>query len=235
MKERNIKRFEQRQLELDKSFESHCAMCDQRYTNRENILLPPKELYAMAKELNITPEEVFEKYCEAYIGFETKIPVVRIKMVGSDRKCPLLKDRKCLVHNAKPTICALFPVECFLLTEKLESQLVNKKTGYFFEHPDCSDDPETQIVCTWMNVFGIPFEGPFFVVWQDALLELSTEIQRIEKSVDYETMCDIWKMVFSSIYLDYDMEQDFMEQFTEKQDTMISLLKTLPLSKGGKK
>ena len=86
-----------------------------------------------------------------------------------------------------------------------------------------------------MNVFGIPFEGPFFVVWQDALLELSTEIQRIEKSIDYETMCGIWKMVFSSIYLDYDMEQDFMEQFTEKQDTMISLLKTLPLSKGGKK
>lgn len=54
MKERNIKRFEQRQLELDKSFESHCAMCDQRYTNRENILLPPKELYARLSPDSIT-------------------------------------------------------------------------------------------------------------------------------------------------------------------------------------
>lgn len=93
--------------------------------------MPPKELYAMAKELNITPKEVFEKYCEAYIGFETKIPVVRIKMVGSNRKCLLLKDRKCLVYNAKSTICVLSPVERFLLTERLESQLVKKKTGSF--------------------------------------------------------------------------------------------------------
>lgn len=235
MKERNITRFEQRQLGLDDTFRFHCTMCGKCCINREDILLPPRDLYAMAKELNLTPKEFFDKYCEVYIGSDTRIPVVRLKPVGAVKRCPLLKDRKCSVHQAKPTICALFPIGRFMLSEKFEGKLTNQKTGYFFVNPGCGDDSETQTVRDWLNAFGIPLEDPFFKVWQDALINLSMEMQRIEKSIGGELMNDIWSMLFWVMYLDYDMEKDFMEQFMEKQDMMISLLKMLPISKGGKK
>ena len=63
-------------------------------------------------------------------------------------------------------------------------------------NPGCGDDSETQTVRDWLNAFGIPLEDPFFKVWQDALINLSMEMQRIEKSVGGELMDDIWSMVF---------------------------------------
>ena len=190
MKERNIPRFEQRRLGIDDTFKFHCTMCGKCCINREDILLPPRDLYAMAKELNLTPKEFFDKYCEVYIGSDTRIPVVRLKPVGSVKRCPLLKDRKCSVHQAKPTVCALFPIGRFMLSEKFEGKLTNQKTGYFFVNPGCGDDSETQTVRDWLNAFGIPLEDPFFKVWQDALINLSMEMQRIEKSIAVNRNCN---------------------------------------------
>ena len=84
MKERNIELFKQSQLGLDDTFKFHCTMCGRCCINREDILLPPRDLYAMAKELNFTSKEFFDKYCEVFIGSDTRIPVVRLKPVGSD-------------------------------------------------------------------------------------------------------------------------------------------------------
>lgn len=39
----------------------------------------------MSKELNITPNELFEKYCEMYIGSDSRMPIVRLKPRGSIR------------------------------------------------------------------------------------------------------------------------------------------------------
>ena len=63
MKERNIELFKQSQLGLDDTFKFHCTMCGRCCINREDILLPPRDLYAMAKELNFTSKEFFDKYC----------------------------------------------------------------------------------------------------------------------------------------------------------------------------
>ena len=58
MKERNIELFKQSQLGLDDTFKFHCTMCGRCCINREDILLPPRDLYAMAKELNFTSTNV---------------------------------------------------------------------------------------------------------------------------------------------------------------------------------
>lgn len=73
MKERNIELFKQSQLGLDDTFKFHCTMCGRCCINREDILLPPRDLYAMAKELNFTSKEFFDKYCEVFIGSDTRI------------------------------------------------------------------------------------------------------------------------------------------------------------------
>ena len=71
MKERNIELFKQSQLGLDDTFKFHCTMCGRCCINREDILLPPRDLYAMAKELNFTSKEFFRSE-ERRVGKECR-------------------------------------------------------------------------------------------------------------------------------------------------------------------
>ena len=73
---------------LDETFRFHCTMCGKCCTGREDILL------SMSKELDLSAGELFQKYCEAYIGHDSRIPIVRLLPRGSARRCPLLKNRK---------------------------------------------------------------------------------------------------------------------------------------------
>lgn len=102
--------FENRQLDVDEPFHFHCTICGKCCINREDILLTPRDLFNLARELHLTPRDVFDRYCECYIGEYSRLPVVRLKPQGSVKRCPLLKDRKCSVHGAKPAVCALFPI-----------------------------------------------------------------------------------------------------------------------------
>ena len=99
-----------RQIGMDEEFRFHCTECGKCCIHREDILLNPRDIYSMSKELGMSPGELFLKYCETYIGDGSRIPIVRIKPKGSVKRCPLLKDRKCSVHKSKPSVCALFPI-----------------------------------------------------------------------------------------------------------------------------
>ena len=105
-----VDNFDSLKIGLDEPFRFHCTMCGKCCINREDILLTPRDMYSMAKELQISPEELFKRYCETYIGHDSCIPIVRLKPRGSIKRCPLLKDRKCSVHKAKPGACAMFPI-----------------------------------------------------------------------------------------------------------------------------
>ena len=109
-----------RETGLDEEFKFNCTMCGKCCINREDILLNPKDMFNLAKELNMEPKQVLEAYCETYIGSDSRFPIVRLKPKGSIKRCPLLKDRKCSVHKAKPTVCAMFPIgRCVFCIDKL--------------------------------------------------------------------------------------------------------------------
>jgi len=95
--------------------------------NREDILLSPKDIYSISKELSIKPEEMFEQYCEVYVGQDSRVPIVRPKPQGSVKRYPLLKNRKCMVHKAKPTVCAMYPIGRCIVAANLKEGLM---TGF---------------------------------------------------------------------------------------------------------
>lgn len=105
-----VENLDSMKIGLDEPFKFHCDMCGKCCIHREDILLSPKDIYNMSKELGIKPEELFERYCEVYVGPDSRVPIVRLKPRGSVKRCPLLKNRKCMVHKAKPTVCAMFPL-----------------------------------------------------------------------------------------------------------------------------
>lgn len=54
-----VDNFDSLKIGVDEPFRFHCTMCGKCCINREDILLTPRDIYCMAKELQISPEELF--------------------------------------------------------------------------------------------------------------------------------------------------------------------------------
>lgn len=148
-----VDNFDSLKIGVDEPFRFHCTMCGKCCINREDILLTPRDIYCMAKELQISPEELFKRYCETYIGHDSCMPIVRLKPRGSIKRCPLLKDRKCSVHKAKPGVCAMFPIGRCVTVDPKSAKSANFKIGeiqYIFTNPGCGDNAETHTVREWL-------------------------------------------------------------------------------------
>ena len=105
-----IWRLLQKPLSPDDTFNFHCTGCGECCKHREDITLTPFDLVRIAKYLDIRVEEVFTKYCVFHVGKTSNMPVVSLKMQGLEKICPFLEERKCKIHNAKPTVCTLYPL-----------------------------------------------------------------------------------------------------------------------------
>ena len=222
-----VDHFEAMKIGLDETFRFHCTMCGKCCINREDILLSPKDIYGMSKELGIKPEKMFEQYCEVYIGPDSKVPIVRLKPRGSVKRCPLLKNRKCMVHKVKPTVCAMFPIgRCLMATNPKEglNDITQSQMQYIFSNPGCGDGSETQTVREYLESFGIPVEDNFFLKWQQAILDMGNFFRKIEKVVSQETMELVWTAAFTGIYLHYDIGQEFMTQFESNSKNFFDML-----------
>lgn len=229
-----VDNFEKMKIGVDEPFKFHCTMCGKCCINREDILLTPKDIYNMARELGTTPKEFVDQYCETYIGGDSRVPIVRLKPRGPIKRCPLLKDRKCSVHKAKPTVCAMFPIgRClmFQAEESLPEKITADQIQYIFTDPGCGDDAETHTVREWLEAFGISLEDEFFVKWQQAIMKLGQIFRDAEKVTSERVMQLSWTATYIGLYLNYDMEQDFLPQFEENAQEIIALLHMMPQEK----
>lgn len=222
-----VENLESMKIGLDDPFKFHCTECGKCCINREDILLTPRDIYNMSKELGIKPEEMFEQYCEVYVGSDSRVPIIRLKPRGSVKRCPLLKNRKCLVHKAKPTVCAMYPIgRCLMATNPKEglNDVTRNQLQYIFSNPECGDDSETHTVREYLESFGIPVEDDFFLKWQQTILDMGNFFRKIEKIVSKETMELVWTAAFTGIYLHYDIGQEFVSQFTDNVKKFFEML-----------
>lgn len=213
---------------VDEPFRFHCDQCGKCCINREDILLNPRDVYNMAKELGQEPKDVFALYCEYYIGSDSRFPLVRIKPRGSIKRCPLMKDRKCSIHKAKPTVCALFPIGRCISFEQKKEKLTTEDITYIFTNPGCGDTSESHTVREWLGEFGIPIEDIYFLLWNDILMKFSAIFRQAEKKVSPSLMDKAWDLTFIKLYLDYDMTQDFLPQFEQSSRELVELMQNPP-------
>ena len=231
-----VDNFDSMKIGADEPFRFHCTMCGRCCINREDILLTPRDIYRMAKELQISPEELFKRYCETYIGHDSCIPIVRLKPRGSVKRCPLLKDRKCSVHKAKPGVCAMFPIGRCVTVDQKAAKTVNAKIGeiqYVFTNPGCGDNAETHTVREWLSEFGIPVEDEFFKLWHQKIFQLGSIFRKAEKVCSDHTMELAWTATFVALYLEYDTSKEFLPQFEENSEKILNLMRMMPASKDG--
>lgn len=223
--------FDDMRIGIDESFQFHCDQCGKCCINREDILLNLKDLYNIAKHLGLTPEEVVEKYGETYLGGSSRLPIVRLKPRGSIKRCPLLKDRKCSVHQAKPTVCAMYPIgRCIRIeTDQYNAANIDEvQIEYIFSRVDCGDNSESHTVREWLDAFGIPARDESFIRWQQAIAAVGSRLRKMEPVTPDRCMELVWTLVYSALYLSYDMEKDFDDQFRANAAKLIDALDHLP-------
>ena len=102
--------IERQLMDLDGEFRFKCRKCGKCCRHQNTILFNPRDIFNIARKLQMTPEKVISKYAETYIGSASKIPVVHMVPRGQNAVCPFLKDGLCSIHACKPTVCALFPL-----------------------------------------------------------------------------------------------------------------------------
>lgn len=219
-----------KEIGLDDSFKFHCNQCGKCCIHREDILLNPKDIYNMSRELGMSTEELFGRYCETYVGDDSRIPIVRIRPKGSVKRCPLLRDRKCMVHKSKPSVCAMFPIGRFLQVGDAEGNIRDVTVDdvqYIFTKPDCGDDAESHTVREWLEAFGISLQDEFYIKWQKIIVETSMTYRKLEMRVSPHVMQLAWQACFIELYLNYDTEEEFMPQFEDNVQSFHGLLQEL--------
>jgi Fe-S-cluster containining protein len=80
----------------------NCQRCNQCCHGEGGISLEPGEVPAAAALLGLTPDQFITSFCRLKDGRYD----IRINEQGD---CALLGPQGCLIHQAKPRICALWP------------------------------------------------------------------------------------------------------------------------------
>lgn len=221
---------------LDEKFRFHCTQCGKCCINREDILLNPKDLYNIAATLSISQEEAVKQYCETYMGGTSRLPIVRLRPQGSIKRCPLLKDRKCMVHKAKPTVCAMYPLgRCLAISQDTMSRIetAELKPQFILNEVDCGDNAEEHTVREWLESFGIPVEDQYYIRWQRLAMLASKIIKSVEGSWTPNGLNMLLTLIFNMLYLGYDMDKEFEPQFEERSEELRTILVKILSGTGG--
>lgn len=144
----------------DEPFPFHCVQCGKCCVHREDILLNPQDLFRMAKHLGQTPKDVVIHYCEVYTGPDSRMPLVRLLPEGEDHHCPFLVRGKCRIHEAKPTVCAMYPIGRALRVDRGTGSGEPTGIDYLFEPPGCGGQSETHTVREWLGELPHPRGRP---------------------------------------------------------------------------
>lgn len=222
--------FDSMKRDINDTFKFHCTQCGKCCINREDILMSPQDVFKAAKALQLTTVDFVNLYCESYLGCSSRMPIVRLLPKGSIKRCPLLKDRKCMIHDAKPAVCAMFPLGRAIRIDQKEAEkgeVPPLKVEYIINPIDCGDYSETHTVKEWLESFGIPLEDEYFIKWQSTITLLSPRIQQLEKEMKPSLLNKLIDVLYIKLYLDYDMELDFFPQFVDNADECVNMLKMI--------
>ena len=209
---------------LDDEFEFGCRMCGKCCTNRTDIMLNPRDVYNIAKELNKRTGEVLDEYGECYIGQSSRIPIIRLRAVGYDKHCPLLEGKKCSVHKAKPTVCALFPLARAFRLDNEGGKADPKDVIYLLQESGCPCNKEKHTVRQWLTDFGIPIEDQYHADWTNLVSELSIKCRELEKILNEGELKTVYNIITIGIYLNYHTDQEFDTQFKANKEHVLEFV-----------
>lgn len=208
---------EKRLLNLDSEFRFKCRRCGKCCRNQREVMFTARDLYHIARKLEITTQTVINQYAEVYIGPKSRFPLVNMVPSGHGGTCPL-QDREghCTVHDCKPAVCALYPLGRVLLNavpgEPLTSD-ADLRVRYILQEHTCGSAKRGHTVRSWLEKSGIMDEDQFFLDWNRVTLLVGETARRLEEARDIKAVRRLWRQAYRLLYIAYDTEEAFSPQF----------------------
>ena len=195
-------------LSTDDTFRFHCTECGKCCKQRADILLTPYDLNRIARYLGVEISQVIGEYCVWYVGKSSKLPVVVMNMQGPEQKCPFLERRKCKIHAAKPTVCALFPLGR-VGTDK------DYSIRYILQPVNCGTKEEEHTVREWLEEFSLEESEAWFREWQKTIMPLTKRMNELGAGLSENNLNMVGEGLLNVLYAHYSNDLDFMEQFQQ--------------------
>jgi Fe-S-cluster containining protein len=225
-----------KKLNNEDKFKFTCTVCGECCRNRDNeITVFPYEMFNLCKALNMKSQEVVEKHCKFYVGDNSGIPyfTIRFKEVGTGDNsytvCSLLRKQdgvfKCMVHEYKPLVCALYPL----------GRLYNKNTkevNYFLQPIVCNAKLEDEhTLSSWLEQSRINDTEQLFSDF-NIFISRVTHIFKFREYFDNDKISDKSKNMFCNLYVsilygDLQDSKDIRADLNKRYDKVIELCNDL--------
>lgn len=113
------------------------------------------------------------------------------------------------------------------------SGIKGSQIEYIFNNPECGDNCETHTVREWLGKFDISLEDEFFMKWHQTIADVSSFVYKAEKMYSESTLNKVWTLIYVMLYLNYDIEQEFLPQYIQNAEKLTDMLKLLPVETNG--
>ena len=211
-------------IDLDETFKFHCTKCGKCCINRHDIILNPYDIFRAAKTLNITIKDFVKTYCTLHTGNQSRLPVVCLYPKEDTNECPLLENNKCMIHESKPVVCAMFPLGRMIAYNANGKNTNEKSVSYIFSDPECGDNSETHTVREWLDSFDIEENDRFFLLWSEEISKIGESVRVIEKYLPNTEFRQMQVILADLFYGRYDVSAEFMNQFTKNIEMLHGLI-----------
>lgn len=218
--EKDFEAFQKNEMRPEDTFRFECKMCGNCCRNRkEPILITGADVYRIAKATKTTTMDVVVSKTVGYIGDASHIPVLVLKE-RPDGSCSLLRNGRCMVHQDKPAVCALFPLGRF-------SDLRDGSFHYFLNPRSCQAGARDGRVWTlqeWLDEFNIHESEVLTAAWNRLVGGITMVTFRMKKEQIDGPLLDA---LLGALYLDYDTNISYIEQVESHMERLKVVFKQM--------
>lgn len=192
--------------DMVKADTNHCQGCQSVCCHGmgQSILLDPYDIYRLTKELGVPFEKLLENNLELNVVDGVILP--NLKMTGEKEQCSFLNEQqRCMIHQARPGICRLFPLGRFWEDET--------HFQYILQKGQCHKDNLTKIkVKKWLDTKDLEQYNGFVIRWHQFL----RQVQAAEKSLSEEHIKVLTMYILRAFFSTPYDEREFYVQFEER-------------------
>ena len=198
-------------LERDSVFSFQCAGCGGCCRHREDIVLSGYDLYRLSRRLGLPPKLTARSFCRIYIGSVSHLPVLRLAPVKEEHNnCPFLNENRCAIHEARPLVCALYPLGQEISLEG--------KVSYYFQSTRCGGQVYRATLADYLAGQRIQEREPMDVRWAQCCMQLEQEASRWEAAFHPVILRRFQAKLCEALYYCYDVNLPWLEQLEKNLD-----------------
>lgn len=179
-----------------------CKRCGGCCRQRGDIILSPSDVILICRYLDVSVEELMQRYLKIQNFNGIKIPVIKDKG-DSERTCIFLENGACKIHKVKPIACYTFPFIKIKGRDLFLVQICCKGT----QGADVEEKKITEIIEGISDRYKSDKE--YSIRFETLLNEL------IEKAITQKNQ-EMIDMIFKKMYLELDVNCEDIEEYGER-------------------